>query len=70
MGAWCCAGSKTGAPQREWTIPAACCGCRNRTLIGRHHRVADHRINAARFLAAKSLDASDLLAIPSPNRPW
>ena len=37
--------------------------------MGRHHRVVDHRIKAARFLAAKNLDASDLLAIPSPNKP-
>ena len=37
-------------------------------LFDRHQRMAEHRIRAARFLAVKSLDTFDFLAIPSVNK--
>ena len=37
-------------------------------LFDRHQRMVEHRIRAARFLAVKSLDTFDFLAIPSVNK--
>ena len=37
-------------------------------LIDRHHRMVERRIRAARFLATKSFDTFDFLAMPSLNK--